>query len=280
MRITPSGQACGAEVSGIDLSQPLSAKMVATLRTAWLEHLVLSFPDQQLSDDDLERFTLAFGAFGEDPFIAPLPGRAHVIAIQRAADETTPIFAEAWHTDWSFQAVPPDGTCLYGLTIPPVGGDTLFANQQKALAEMPAALRAKLEGVTAVHSARAGYAPDGVYGANDPKGPGGRSMDIRPSDAAQAVQRHPLIRSHPETGVPAIYGAPGYVVALEGAEDAQSLMMELYQWQTQERFVYRHRWQPGMLIMWDNRALLHRATGGYDGHDRLLHRTTIGGTRF
>jgi taurine dioxygenase len=276
MRIMPSGQACGAEVTGIDLSRPLAPETVTALRQAWLAHLVLSFPDQHLSDDDLERFTLAFGAFGEDPFIAPLPGRAHVIAIQRAADETTPIFAEAWHTDWSFQAVPPDGTCLYGLTIPPVGGDTLFANQQMALADMPAALRARLEGVVAVHSARAGYAPDGVYGENDK----GRSMDIRPSEAAEALQRHPLIRPHPETGVPAIYGAPGYVVALEGTDDAAALMMELYQWQTQERFVYRHTWRPNMLIMWDNRALLHRATGGYDGHDRLLHRTTIGGTRF
>lgn len=276
MRIEPTGEASGAVVTGIDLSQPLAAEAVASLRRAWTEHLVLSFPDQRLSDDDLERFTLAFGAFGDDPFIAPLPGRAHVIAIQRAADETTPIFAEAWHTDWSFQAVPPDGTCLYGLTIPPVGGDTLFANQQKALAEMPASLRARLEGVVAVHSARAGYAPDGVYGEKDK----GRSMDIRPSVAAEAVQRHPLIRPHPETGVPAIYGAPGYVVALEGTNDAKALMMDLYQWQTQDRFVYRHRWQPNMLIMWDNRALLHRATGGYDGHDRLLHRTTIGGTHF
>lgn len=280
MQIAPTGQACGAVVTGIDLSQPLTAETVTTLRAAWLTHLVLCFPDQRLSDDDLERFTLAFGAFGEDPFIAPLPGRAHVIAIQRAADETTPIFAEAWHTDWSFQAVPPDGTCLYGLTIPPVGGDTLFANQQMALAEMPESLRARLEGVTAVHSARAGYAPDGIYGEGDPKGPGGRSMDIRPSEAAEALQHHPLIRPHPETGVPAIYGAPGYVVALEGCDDTASLMMELYQWQTQERFIYRHKWQPDMLIMWDNRALLHRATGGYDGHDRLLHRTTIGGTRF
>jgi taurine dioxygenase len=276
MRIEPTGEACGAVVTGIDLSQPLAAEAVSSLRRAWTEHLVLSFPDQRLSDDELERFTLAFGAFGEDPFIAPLPGRTHVIAIQRAADEKTPIFAEAWHTDWSFQAVPPDGTCLYGITIPAHGGDTLFANQQKALAEMPASLRARLEGVVAVHSARAGYAPDGVYGENDK----GRSMDIRPSEAAQAVQRHPLIRPHPETGVPALYGTPGYVVALEGTDDAQALMMELYQWQTQERFVYRHRWQPNMLIMWDNRALLHRATGGYDGQDRVLHRTTIGGTRF
>jgi taurine dioxygenase len=276
MRIEPGDGACGAEVTGIDLSQPLTPETAAVLRRAWTQHLVLSFPGQQLSDDDVERFTLAFGAFGEDPFIAPIAGRRHVIAIERAADETTPIFAEAWHTDWSFQAVPPDGTCLYGITIPPIGGDTLFANQQMALAEMPAGLRRRLEGVIAVHSARAGYAPDGVYGTGDI----GRTMDIRPSEEAQALQRHPLIRPHPETGVPAIYGAPGYVVALEGVDDAPALMMELYQWQTQDRFVYRHHWQPNMLIMWDNRALLHRATGGYDGHARLLHRTTIGGTVF
>lgn len=276
MQIVPSGEACGAMVTGVDLSRPLAPAVVATLRAAWLQHLVLSFPDQALGDDDLERFTLAFGRFGEDPFIAPIAGRSHVIAVQRAADETVPIFAEAWHTDWSFQAVPPDGTCLYGIVIPPMGGDTLFANQQMALAEMPPALRARLDDVVAVHSARAGYAPDGLYGADD----AGRSMDIRPSDAALALMRHPLIRVHPETGVAAIYGAPGYVVALEGADDAASLMLELYQWQTQERFVYRHKWQANMLIMWDNRALLHKATGGYDGHARLLHRTTVGGTRF
>jgi taurine dioxygenase len=276
MRISPSGQACGAEVTGIDLSQPLAQDTVAQLRAAWLKHLVLSFPDQSLSDDDLERFTLAFGRFGEDPFIAPVPGRTHVIAIRRDADETTPIFAEAWHTDWSFQAVPPDGTCLYGITIPPQGGDTLFANQQLALAEMKPRLRARLEGVTAVHSARAGYAPDGAYGEGDK----GRSMDIRPSPEAEKVQRHPLIRPHPETGVPALYGAPGYIIDLEGTPEPRALMLELWQWQTQDRFVYRHRWRPGMLVMWDNRAVLHRATGGYDGHDRLLHRTTIGGTRF
>lgn len=276
MHIEPSGGACGAQVTGIDLSQPMSAITVATLRCAWTEHLVLSFPGQTLTDDDLERFTLAFGRFGDDPFIAPIAGRSHVIAVARAADETSPIFAEAWHTDWSFQAVPPDGTCLFAITVPPTGGDTLFANQQRAFAEMPPALQTRLNGVVAVHSARGGYAPDGVYGAKDT----GRSMDIRPSDAAQALQRHPIVRHHPETGVPALYGAPGYIVALEGGDDPATLMMDLYQWQTQNRFIYRHRWQPEMLVMWDNRAVLHRATGGYDGHARLLHRTTIGGTVF
>ena len=100
---------------------------VGAIRAAWLQHHVLAFPDQRLSDDDLDRFTLAMGGFGEDPFIAPIAGRQHIIAVARAADETAPIFAETWHTDWSFQARPPAGTCLYGITIPPMGGDTLFA---------------------------------------------------------------------------------------------------------------------------------------------------------
>jgi len=155
--VIPSGQACGANVAGVDLSRPLAAEEVAEIRAAWLKHHVLAFPDQQMNDDDLERFTRAFGGFGEDPFIAPIPGRTHVIAVQRRADETSPLFAENWHSDWSFQARPPAGTCLYGITIPPVGGDTLFANQHAALDALPAAMRAKLEGRMAIHSARRAY---------------------------------------------------------------------------------------------------------------------------
>jgi taurine dioxygenase len=276
MRVEPSGQACGAAVTGVDLSGPLDVALVADIRAIWLEHHVLAFPGQQLTDDDLERFTLAMGGFGVDPFIAPIPGRTHVIAIERRADETSPLFAESWHSDWSFQAVPPAGTCLYGKVIPPVGGDTLFANQHAALDAMPDALRSKLEGWMAIHSARRAYAPDGMYGAGDASD---RSMTIRPSAEAQATQRHPLIRHHPETGREGLFSCFGYIVGIEGMDDAEAipLLIELYQWQGQEAFQYRHRWQAGTLVMWDNRSVLHCATGGYDGHNRLLHRTTIAG---
>jgi taurine dioxygenase len=241
-----------------------------------LEHHVLAFPEQTLNDDDLERFSRYFGPFGEDPFIAPIPGREHVIAVERRANETSPIFAEAWHSDWSFQATPPIGTCLYGLTIPPVGGDTLFANQHKALDDMPLKLRQRIEGLSAMHSAKLGYAPDGLYG--DADAATDRSMDIRPSKDALAVQSHPLIRRHSETGRASLYSCLGYIMGIEGMDDeaALTLLTELYEWQTREEFVYTHCWEPGMLIMWDNRCLLHKATGGYEGHDRLLHRTTIG----
>jgi taurine dioxygenase len=276
LNIAPSGQACGAQIRGLDLSGPLSPDTVADIRAAWLEHHVLAFPEQRLSDDDLERFSRYFGPFGDDPFIAPIAGRKHVIAVERRAHEQAPIFAEAWHSDWSFQDTPPIGTCLLGITIPPTGGDTLFANQQAALAAMPAKLRRRIEGLTAIHSARGGYAPDGLYGESDAASD--RSMDIRPSQDALETQRHPLIRRHSETGQVSLYSCLGYIVGIEGMEDdaALELLMELYAWQTREEFVYTHQWEEGMLIMWDNRCLLHRATGGYEGHDRLLHRTTIG----
>ncbi len=274
--VTPSGQACGANVTGLDLSAPLRPQQVAEIRAAWLEHHVLAFPDQILSDDDQEAFTVAFGGFGDDPFIAPIPGRKHVIAVKRLANETSPIFAEAWHSDWSFQARPPAGTCLYGIIIPPVGGDTLFANQHAALEAMPQDLRARLEGRMAIHSAKKAYAPEGSYGEGDVAR---RSMDIRPSREAEATQLHPLIRAHPETGRLGLFSCLGYIIGIDGMSDEEALplLLELYHWQGREQFHYRHQWQKNTLLMWDNRSVLHAATGGYDGHDRLLHRTTIAG---
>jgi taurine dioxygenase len=274
IQITPSGQACGAAVRGVDLTRPLDTATVAAIRAAWLEHHVLAFPDQAMSDDDLERFTTYFGGFGDDPFIAPIEGRKHVIAVERRADETSPLFAENWHSDWSFQARPPAGTCLYGIAIPPLGGDTLFANQHAALDAMPDALRARIEGRMAIHSARRAYAPDGMYGAGDAKD---RSMVIRPSKDAEKTQTHLLVRKHPETGREGLFSCFGYIIGIDGMDDAEALplLMELYQWQSREAFQYRHKWQPRMLVMWDNRSLLHAATGGYAGHHRLLHRTTI-----
>ena len=278
LEIAPTGEACGAVVRGVDLTQPLAKETVDEIRSAWLDHLVLVFPDQEMSDEDLERFTLYFGPFGDDPFIAPIDGHEHIIAVQRAADETAPIFAESWHTDWSFQESPPSGTCLFGITIPPSGGDTLFSNQYLALEHMPSELRSRLEGRKAVHSARNAYAPDGMYGEADKEN--GRSMTIIASSDAEATQTHDVIRTHSETGQETLFGAAGYITGFEDMTDDEgwALLTELYRWQTRQEFQYRHKWRENMLVMWDNRCLLHMATGGYTGHARLLHRTTIGAT--
>ena len=275
IEVTPTGQACGARVTGVDLTNPLSDDEVAAIRAAWLDHHVLVFPDQPVSDDDLERFTLYFGPFGHDPFFEAIDGREHIAAIHRLPDEQAPLFAESWHADWTFQAFPPDGTCLASKVVPPSGGDTLYANQAAALAAMPATLRAKIDGKIAVHSARTAYAPDGMYGEADGDD---RSMRIVVSDEAYDTQTHPLIRVHPESGVEVVYSTFGYIVGIEGMPDdeAAELLIELYKWQTRDEFVYRHVWEPNMVTMWDNRCVLHRATGGFEGFERLLHRTTIG----
>lgn len=275
LEIVPSGQACGATVMGVDLSMPLEESVRRQIRRAWVDHHVLAFPDQSLTDEALEAVTLQFGSFGREPFFLPIDGSEHVVALTRRADEKAPLFAETWHADWSFEADPPIGTCLYSLTIPPVGGDTCFVNQQKALAEMPASLRQRIEDRIAVHSARGAYAPDGFYGDNDQEAD--RSMRIRYSDEAYETQTHPFIMTHPESGRETLYGCLGYIIAVEGMpkEEAENLVQELYAWQIREEFQYRHQWQENMFVIWDNRSVLHRANGGYDGYDRVLHRTTV-----
>jgi taurine dioxygenase len=274
--VVASGQACGAMVHGVDLQGSLTEKEILAIRTAWLEYHVLAFPEQDLSDDDLERFTLRFGPFGHDPFIKPIDGRSHVIAVHRAAAETASVFAENWHSDWSFQKHPPAGTCLYAKIIPPVGGDTIFSNQHLALEKMHSDLRGRIEGKVAVHSAKRAYGPAGAYGDADKHSV--RAMRIVSSVDAEESELHPLITPHPETGELGLFSCAPYICGLEGMSDEEAwpLLMELLHWQGREEFQYRHIWEEHMLVMWDNRSVLHMATGGYDGHERLLHRTTIG----
>ncbi len=278
LNVTETGQSCGAYIAGVDLSDALSDDCVAEIRSLWLTHKVLIFPQQKLSNHDLERFTAYFGSFGEDPFFGHIEGHKNIAAIQRNADEKTPIFAEVLHSDWSFLTIPPAGTVLYSLIIPPHGGNTLFANQVLAYERLPDRLRDLADSLTAIHSAELGYAPDGAYGENDE----GRSMNIIYSDKAYERNTHPFVRTHPETGEKALFSSPAYIRGFEGLDKAESdaLLMEFFGHQSQEDLIYSHPWQKDMLVMWDNRSLLHAATGGYDGYDRLLHRLTIADTRF
>ena len=274
LTVTVPSTPCGALVRGIDLSRPLAAAHSAELRALWLAHQVLAFPDQPLALAELERFAQSIGPFGADPYFESIPGHPHVAQVRREADETSSIFADSWHSDWSFLASPPAATLLYGEVIPPVGGDTLFANQYQAWDALPAAMRRELSNKMGVHSARRGYSRQGRYGQADV----GRSMAIRYDDSALATQLHPIARTHPETGRVALYISPGYTIGIDAMPDdeAAELLRELFAHQVRPEFVYRHRWSPGMLVMWDNRCLVHAATGGYQGHRRLLHRITVG----
>ena len=280
IHVEPTGAICGARITGIDLTQELSDAQIAELRALWLEHKLLIFPNQKLTNADLERLTVDFGGFGEDPFFGSIEGSNHIAAIQRNADETTPIFAEFFHTDWSFLEVPPAGTMLYGITIPPKGGNTLFADQVAAYARLSDELREQADKLTAIHSAKLGYSKEGAYGDNDQDS--GRSMKIIASDRALEEREHPFVRTHPETGEKALYSSPAYIMGFKdkSPQENQLLLMEYYRAQTDDALVYSHKWEKDMLVIWDNRSLLHAATGGYDGHDRLLHRTTVADKRF
>lgn len=271
--IDPSGGPFGAVVRGLELPQDLDPSTVADLRQAWLRHQLLVFCDQELDFAGLEAVASAFGEIGEDPYFRPIAGQRHVVALTREADETSPIFADVFHSDWSFLARPPSGTLLYAYDVPPVGGDTLFADQYGAWEALSAGLRRRIDGLVGVHSARRGYAPSGAYGDRDV----GRSMAIVSSDDAYATERHPLVRTHPETGRPALFVSLAYTIGIEGMDeaDANALFGELYPYTVAEHLVHRHRWEPGMVALWDNRCLLHAATGGYEGHRRELHRLTI-----
>ena len=271
--IRPQPAPCGAFVHGLNLRQDLDGDTAAAIRAAWLAHQVLAFPDQALSLDDLERFAATVGPFGVDPYFGSVPGHPHIAQVRRDADETTAIFAESWHSDWSFLAQPPQATLLYGNVIPPMGGDTLFANQYTAWDALPEAMKTLLRDKHGIHSARRGYARGGLYGEKDK----GRSMAIRYDDSAMATQLQPIARVHPETGRTALYVSPGYTIGIEGMSEAEAtpLLKDLFAHQVREEFVYRHRWSQGMLLMWDNRCVVHAATGGYQGHARLLHRITL-----
>lgn len=280
LTIKATNASCGAVVTGINLKQPCSDDLIAELRAHWLTHKVLVFPEQTLNDNDLVRFSQYFGKFGQDPFFKPIEGQSHIAAIQRKADEKTAIFAEHFHSDWSFMEIPPAATMLFGITIPPQGGNTLFADQVAAYERLPNDMREIAEQLTAIHSAQLAYAPDGAYGDNDQQS--GRSMDIITSDKALETVEHPFVRTHPETGKKALFSSMAYIIAFKGLDQKESdeLRMKFYQFQTQPEFIYSHPWQKNMLVMWDNRSVLHSATGGYDGYDRLLHRTTIADTVF
>ncbi len=273
--VTPSGAACGARVTGIDLWKALDEAIIARLREVWLEHKVLAFPEQTLSDDDLERFSRYLGEFAGDPYLVPMEERPNIVELRRTADDTTPIFADSWHTDWSFAETPPAATLLYGITIPPQGGNTDFINQEKVLADMPESLHERLQGRQALHSAQNAYAPEGKYGQKDRDQ--GRGLKIATSESAYKVQPHPIIRPHPETGRESVFGCAGYIMGFEGMKEdvSRQLLMDLYNWQTREEFQYHHEWEPNMLVIWDDRAVLHKANGGYEGYDRILHRTVI-----
>lgn len=275
LAITARDNGFGAHIGGLNLSAPLSPQTIGEIRQAWLTHQVVSFPDQPLTPGGLERFSRQFGRFGHDPYVAPLETHEHILEVRREPNEAVPPFGSAWHSDWSFQISPPAATLLHAKIVPSCGGDTLFADGCAALATLDPGLRQAIDGLTAVHSARRPYSHQGYQATGGDR----RSMRILPSDSALETQEHPVVRTHPETGRQVLWINPVYTVGIKNLSDTDSadLLGRLFAHYIQDQFIYRHRWSAHMLTMWDNRSVMHRALGGYDGQRRVMLRTTIAG---
>ena len=262
----------GAEIHGVDLDQDLDAATVAALRRALLDHLVIFFRGQNLPPDRFLAFARRFGAPVEYPFVKGIEGYPEIIAVAKLEHERTN-FGGVWHSDTTYLEIPPMGTMLLAREVPPVGGDTLFANMCLAYETLSDGMKRLLDGLRAINSsAKADVTKT-------------REDRIRSDPTAMARQEltaeHPVVRTHPETGRKALYVNIAHTVRFAGMteEESKPILDYLHRHQTRPEFTCRFSWQVGSLAFWDNRATQHYPLNDYHGHRRIMHRITLAGDR-
>ncbi len=276
--IHPLTPALGAEIRGLDVNR-LDDASFDRLYRCWQTYKVLFLPGQQIDLEQLQQFSTRFGELMQLPYIEPLAGYPSIIRVLKEADEVgMGVFGGEWHSDFSFLELPPKISILYAEDIPPVGGDTLWADMSTALAALPEEIRARLENRFGIHSGT----PYGVKHAppEDTRFRGSIGIE-RNNPAADRETRHPLLCRHPETGEAALFVNPTYTVGIDGMEpaDSEDLLQTLYRHCTRPEFGCRFKWSPRCITLWDNRNTMHYAVNDYDGYRRCLYRTTIRGER-
>jgi taurine dioxygenase len=281
VEVRPTGDALGADITGVDLARPLTSAEFGIIHRAWMAHLVLRFREQHLTDDQLMAFSRGFGALDGNPRHAKAEGRAepasaaYVNVISNVVENGKAIgglgnYEAKWHTDMSYNVVPPMASALYALEVPPSGGDTGFCNMYMALETLPKQLRSQIDFQSCVHDSSlnsVGQLRVGLEEVTDPRRTPG------------AV--HPLVRRHPVTGRACLFLGRRRNAWLQGLElvDSEALLDELWAHATQAKFCWTQQWRVGDLVLWDNRCALHRRDE-FDGTARrVMHRTQISGDR-
>jgi taurine dioxygenase len=293
IEVIPTGAALGAEIRGVDFSRPVAEDTRAALRKAWAEHMVLLFRGQAIDDEGLLEASAVFGppheaasrqyhlAVGEKVDDKLISRHASVAIISNLDANGNPVkdngglgsYEVVWHTDNSYVQVPPAGSMLYALELPPAGGggDTSFSNQYLAYEELPERLKKAIEGKSQIHDSSrnsAGVLRPGV------------KMPETPEDVKGPV--HPLVRVHPVTGRRALYlgrrrtWPSNYILGLPNAE-SEALLDELWAHATQPKYAWTHQWRVGDIVLWDNRCCMHYRTEIDTQYRRVMHRTTIKG---
>jgi len=275
IEVIPTGAALGAEIRGVDLAKPIDDDTFAVIERTYNEYGVIFFRGQQITPQQQVAFTRRFGEiefniFGERWSVS---GSPEIVVVSNVTENGRALgvrrAGENWHSDMCYTARPPRGTMLYALEIPDLFGlplgDTEFASAAAAWDALPERLRRQIEGRRAVFDFT------------------GRKRAFPPTQAEiqrYPQVRHPIVRTHPFTGRKCLYVMRDDCVGIDGLEreEAEALIAALADHIVKPAFVYRHQWQPGDLLLWDNCTVQHRAVQDYDlPHRRLMHRTTMGG---
>lgn len=285
VEVRPLAAAMGAEIAGVSVPD-LGDEAFEEVRQALFRHKMIYFRGQRLGHGDQEAFSLRFGPFAEDAYTSGIPGHRNVHPLVKEADDRSKmVFGEGWHTDSPFLAEPPSVTILRSVEIPPFGGDTIWANSALAYAMLSDAYKAMIAGLKVRFSLRdvLRSAQESVELSDSPIGrlASTRDAETLPEDIRRKIRGsvHPLVRTHPVTGEKALYVDGAYAIGIEGmtAEESAPILSFLADFIVQHAFTCRLRWEPDMLVVWDNRLCVHQAFNDYQGYRREMYRTTVAG---
>ena len=266
----------GAQISGIELKDPICEAHAAELRDLLAWYQVIFCPAQHLNLQQQKTLTTVFGPALRLPYVAAMDAEPEIIRVYKSAAEKGGVFGGDWHSDFSFLDQPPSGSVLNAHTLPPCGGDTLWASQAAAWDALPGLLQTLLLGRDAIHVGK----PYGVKWAPPLKEQSGSGIKMSRGDpTADLEQKHPAVLQHPVTGRRMLYLNPTYVTRLDGLSEAESapLLDQIQRHVTRPEFCLRYSWTPGTIAIWDNLATQHYAVNDYQGHERLMYRTTFSG---
>jgi taurine dioxygenase len=262
----------GAEVSGIDLREPIDPSTHAALNRAFIERHVVVIRNQDFTPDQFKRAAQVFGELQpHDKKQHHVPGHPDVyyVSNDEFLNGRRIIPGETFHTDHSNHPAPPKATTLYAVQLPSTGGDTQYVNMHAAYEDLPESMKQRLEGLTAKHVYLSKYSPR-------PLGP----IDETSVKNLPPPGIHPLVHTHRDNGRKALYLNPVRIEAVSGMEeeDALKLIQDLMDHATQKKYEYRHRWRPGDMVIWDNRSVMHQANPDYDMNERrYLYRLMLKG---
>lgn len=266
--VAPIAGALGAEIRGVDLASDLDDEVVAEIRRAWLEYHVVVFRKQPLGADDYLAFARRIGDPIEYPFVPGLPDHPVITEVSKLERERVN-FGGIWHSDTTYLAEPPMATMLLAREVPPVGGDTLYANCHLAYDTLSDGMKKMLDDLDGVSSSALA---DVSKTREDRIRESGADTDDR-----EFVACHPVVRVHPETGRPSLYVNVAHTVRFASMTEEESapILRYLFEHQVRPEHTCRVRWDVGTLVMWDNRSVLHNPVNDYHGHRRVMHRITL-----